>query len=960
MLGVLFPASVPNPSVYRHHFLASSAIGDCEERTKSLVLLFRRIVGMITRFTNTPPLPKPLPNFRTADNQIRITPSKLADVPLSDKAIPYYYLQDGTPPLFQLWNADKTQRVRANQNLGYRSDEYLPTAPVFVTEALRFDLEPYNFLRIEGHLGKNYQGVMQRLLTLKSQYRLPIELIVLRTGVFDETIAVDLSKEECRFQDLETLYDTLKTELTCFLCKEVQYFYSLPYEGRSTITESVKPKLPLLVQCAPDFLVKSKTLGRFFEDWLSSLPAEVIPDIDPNIIINFLNTQNAGQSIIIIFYLIIYIEKLFEQLSQNLGQLNFVNFERRYRDLVSVTEAIERDREETIGNIEGNANLLSWDELDDRLEVIIYSCHLDAFRVLQEEFKRRIKATKQKQFLSSFLKEHPGIQHKAGVPLGGTFIIVYHDDPDIIKSGRTFSAEIGLTNSLANQNTFSVESAKILSGALTRLQSSNKDCVFDPDIQLIFAELTGQIPTIEFFPIQGELATNAEKIIAETVNGFVDGAVIADFFLPYICCSDCSPVQFVLPKMPPSFNVLMGCPNVRGITLVTIIPEGGLPPYSIKVDKLEYKLLRGSLQLDVGSHTLQIRDAEGKESISQTIIVASALQISEPVFQCSEDLKTYTATFNITGGTVPYMVNGTSIKGNKYTTDSIASGTGAVIEVVDSNKCSQKREFNNSCVKPCDLPCAGIALKRGYYFNLPNTDAPRATVSVKFSFEFPQGNTIDLSTEVKAILEKVGTDKDSFAKQINLLIAEKTRSTDWLKFESILKTSEQDVLDEWQIEYFECLDFNLNIQVTSFTLSVEVPLQSVLTETVTPKTSTIVFKQGEQTLIDIKIPAFDPVKIDKCNPQIPVQKLCDNRPNLTLIISNEVDGLTAKLTANHTGNDQPIAYLWDVPGANPPLSNNPIASFTFTQIEPGTKPIRLTAFTKEGCRVILEDTITLG
>ena len=147
---------------------------------------------------------------------------------MSAKAIPYYYDQDGTPPLFELWDPVKTARHRANQNLSYRADEYAPAPPAFVTDPLRFDLEPNNFLRIEGHLGKNVQSVLETLLSLKKSHRLPIEVIALRTGAFDENIDVDLSKEECRFQDLETLYETLKSELICFLVKQVQYFYALP------------------------------------------------------------------------------------------------------------------------------------------------------------------------------------------------------------------------------------------------------------------------------------------------------------------------------------------------------------------------------------------------------------------------------------------------------------------------------------------------------------------------------------------------------------------------------------------------------------------------------------------------------------------------------------------------------------------------------------------------------------
>jgi hypothetical protein len=99
MLGLLFPDSEPDAAIYRHRFLASSAISNCEQRTRDVVVLFQRMVEMINQFTHTPGLlPSLLPKLTTAfiDPQIRITPSKLGDVPLSEKAIPYYYQQTGT------------------------------------------------------------------------------------------------------------------------------------------------------------------------------------------------------------------------------------------------------------------------------------------------------------------------------------------------------------------------------------------------------------------------------------------------------------------------------------------------------------------------------------------------------------------------------------------------------------------------------------------------------------------------------------------------------------------------------------------------------------------------------------------------------------------------------------------------------------------------------------------------
>ena len=220
MAGVLDPATY-DAADYRHRFVRSPAVGDCVDRTREVRALFERLVAIIDSFTEQPP-----------DKGIKATPSRWGNVPLSAKAIPHYFDQDGGTPVFQLWDPGKTAVGRANQNLGYRAEDFAPTPPAFVTDPLRFDLEPNNFLRVEGHLGKNVQSVLEVLLSLTKSHRLPIDVVALRTGTFDENVEVDLTKESCRFRDLETLYETLKAELICFLVKQVQYFYDLPREGR--------------------------------------------------------------------------------------------------------------------------------------------------------------------------------------------------------------------------------------------------------------------------------------------------------------------------------------------------------------------------------------------------------------------------------------------------------------------------------------------------------------------------------------------------------------------------------------------------------------------------------------------------------------------------------------------------------------------------------------------------------
>ena len=702
MLGVLFPNQVTNPAIYRHPFWGSPVLNGGERRAQELIELFARLVEMAARFTEAPPLPQPPPFSRrpVTDNAIRITPSSLGNVPLAKKAIPYYYLQNGAPPLYHLWDPEKTRLNRANRNLSYRSDSWQPAAPPFVTQALSYDLEPYNFLRVEGHLGKNYQGVMNTLLTLKSRYRLPIDIVALRTGAFDENMPVDLSSEGCRFQDLEALYDTLKAQTICFLCQEVQYFYSLPFEISSRITTPVKAKLPLLADCAPEFLVRPQTLGRLFEDYLANQPGGAVPDIDPNIIINFLNSQNVGQSNIIIFYIIIYVSKLHEQFTEELVQLNFASFEKRYKDLVLVTDAVEREREEAAGNIEGNVNLLRWEELDDRLEAIIYHCRLDAFKALLEEYIQRVREVKQKQFLSHFLRLHPGIQHKGGVPLGGTFIVVYHQEPKAVAGpirfrSRPVSSNLSDRSVRSDDPCTEIDSTALLD-AFARI-GRKPELAVDPDIRLVIGAFTGRLPDLG---IVLPPRTDAGQMIDAAVEEMSDGTVIADFFLPYLCCSDCAPIQFVLPKAPPAFTVQIGCTNANNQAEVTLTPEGGLAPYSVKVDQQEFQPLTGVLVLSAGTHTLAIRDQEAVESAPQNILIPAHLALGTPAFDCVGEGNEYVAAFRIDGGTPPYTANRGTVNGSAYTSDILPGDTDIEIVITDARNCTTARGIRHTCQTP--------------------------------------------------------------------------------------------------------------------------------------------------------------------------------------------------------------------------------------------------------------------
>ena len=136
-------------------------------------------------------------------------------------------------------------------------------------------------------------------------------------------------------------------------------------------------------------------------------------------------------------------------------------------------------------------------------------------------------------------------------------------------------------------------------------------------------------------------------------SDFFSGEVIADFYLPYLCNSDCAPVQFVLPVVPLTFTVEIGCTGENGNTRVIITPAGGTPPYRLKINDGDFTVISDQLTLAPGEYILIVQDAEGLTSAPQTILVPAGLTLGEPNFDCTGDNNRYVAVIEIIGGTAP-------------------------------------------------------------------------------------------------------------------------------------------------------------------------------------------------------------------------------------------------------------------------------------------------------------------
>jgi len=747
MLGLLHPEIAAKPAGYRQNFLASPATGDCAKETEEVVQLFTRLVEMAARFTNTPPLPKPNPSL-PIDPQIRATPSTVGCGcdELAAKAIPYYYAENGNPALYRLWSPAKAARNRANQNLSYHSDLYTnPTAPAFVTDPLRYDLEPYNFLRIEGHIGKSYLDVLRSLLTMKAQYRLPVDVIALRTGVYDDTQPVDLTKENARFQDLEAIYEALRGDLMAALTEGVMQLYDHAITPIATLNlVAGTPKLPLLTQYAPHYSTSANTIGAWYEYYLNRFETQGYIDIDQDDFTNvalflvycvlFNGTQppdaDAYPNVVAIYY----ISKLSEILPPRLDQLNYADFENKYQDLMALIRYLRSD---AVTKITQDLQVfLPEEEFIDLCEGILFSCKLDAIKAVNDDYLARVSELRKMQFLSSFLQLHPGIQHKAGVPMGGTFIVVYHGESQ--PSGN-LNENFGFLSQMAQASELkfteaapmervapsmeraaapmkraaepvetqkSARVAEAMNVSRTNAQdtlikaigniSANRALIENDDVSTLIGMLTGVSGFGGMSKNPPQYGDPAAQIIADAVGDLADGIVIADFFLPYQISCSCPGIQFVLPKFPPTFELMAGCTDAAtGQAAVAVDAKGGVPPYDVVVDGAAYAALASPILLATGDHTVKLRDADGTESAPQPITIAPPLSIDPPVFDCEDGQ--YTATAQVKGGTSPYTVDGNPVDNNTISVGPLASGTALTVTVTDSMGCTATVDLSHVC-----------------------------------------------------------------------------------------------------------------------------------------------------------------------------------------------------------------------------------------------------------------------
>jgi hypothetical protein len=565
-------------SVYRQYFIYSPLFNSQKQRLDEIRFLFTRIKLLIRQF-----FPDSLVVFD--ERQIKITPSRFGHAYLSDRCIPYYYkLAEPNAELYQYWNYEKSSKGLAKSNLGYNSGEYAETNNTQVTNPLLFDIERYNFFRIEGHIGKPVLTALTEVKKIKQDFNLPFDLIALSS----DFVATILKGEEpqCVIQDLEADYRLLIVEYICKLHDAFCRVYKFEFKPKTVMIKNVisaspptgaitvKPPLDLteeedeeltgllgkndfkgfkpthsaLVNFVNEFhTTKEYSKGTSLQR-LCGLKQNSIGDIySSNIFARrgaFENPMSLGGHFKAaslyhrFFELIDSIESMFQiLLTSELSELNIDDFRNAYARY----ESIVKDLTTPLNKI------------NSKVSIFLSTCMVEKLETLISEYNRRIAQYRLAKNFRHYFKMHGGVEHKAGVPRGGTFILVYYEETKnrLIDFNAFFGHEKLGKLILSNIPHFTGQVARKEDFTTTANQLKQIVASSDPE-QLLqlkgiwekFIDLDNEIPAPTKRLLKSALKPPPEKKKFPLRNGMV----IADFYVPYICCSDCPPIVYILPE----------------------------------------------------------------------------------------------------------------------------------------------------------------------------------------------------------------------------------------------------------------------------------------------------------------------------------------------------------------------------------------------------------------------------
>jgi hypothetical protein len=553
------------PDIYRHSFYQPPIYNGNHQRKREVHHLYDRLVQMITKF-------QLLPFYQTP---VKITPSRIRQAQLGAQAIPFYYAY---PDIYPYWNYDACRKQRAAQLPAYFRLKGL-------SNQRGYDLTPRidwaDFFRVEGHVGLPLTTAIDRINRSKNDFNLAFDLVAMRVGAGIE----DPNLLQGYFDDLEVEFDLIKAD------------WQQKYDRAKKTFGENSDVLKILENFDRYFFQYSDLTkidpGLMQNDFLRAAQDPINYEFRPirraknalQLVLNILTATPFRTALVTVSIIGSQIERStrFVLTDANFREQNKTHIREIFANEFTAdttTLGLELDGNnlrvvinngstdiELLGTDRDLPNLLIRleDETPYNIDTLLDRYHdFDAlfaflqyfgeigkiltpgaaaklvsyyeFRALFHRYLLRLAAVKKMQLLTEYAKHHRGLEHLGGVPNGGTLVLVYTSDPKVISN----------------------------------LIASDAALIETSDRQANTIQAQAQFPLDRLLP--------AQRLPAITNDRIGQNVVIADFCLPYLCCSPYSSLNYIVSKPKPFISLPkpVYCEGDTNIYDFILDPPGGL------------------------------------------------------------------------------------------------------------------------------------------------------------------------------------------------------------------------------------------------------------------------------------------------------------------------------------------------------------------------------------------------
>ncbi|GJL83484.1 MAG: hypothetical protein DHS20C01_31180 [marine bacterium B5-7] len=300
-----------------------------------------------------------------------------------------------------------------------------------------------------------------------------------------------------------------------------------------------------------------------------------------------------------------------------------------------------------------------------------------AFKQLYDLHDTRKEAVKGQHLFHKFAESHPGMEHKAGVPRGGTFILVYHE--------------------------WTLTEARL-----------------DKEIQLLIEVISKHS---DFTWLRGANEEDVEERVREIVEkrGLIRHTVVGDFCLPYLCCSNCPPTAYVIARPRPTLalNPNSFCANDMAKYDFILDPPGGvLTGLGTQQEGVRYFFVPKDTQYEQGlvEVTYSVDGAEAKLLLAILPVPQATFTVNDGI--CPND------------GLVPLELNKDTLVGGEFTTDIDLDNPGLGIVKIEGGYYFDPRAESvpreeTICITytvQSDKGCTGLSKQNTWVNEAPNAD----------------------------------------------------------------------------------------------------------------------------------------------------------------------------------------------------------------------------------------------